>query len=127
MSGWAALYLIALGLIGVSSAFGLASRGGSFWTAAPDVFSTAGLVLLVGAYFEPGVSARLGRWAFPLLLAVVLWEFHSMRRDRHVVREDLGRLPPEVRPAMRAIAFVLLALYYGPALTLALLAIGRQR
>jgi hypothetical protein len=50
-----------------------------------------------------------------------------MRRDRRVVREDLGRLPPEVRPAMRAIAFVLLALYYGPALTLALLAIGRQR
>ena len=126
MSGWAALYLIALGLIGVSSAFGHVNRGGTFWAAAPDIFSTAGLVLLVGAYFEPTVGARLGRWAFPLLVAVVLWELHSMRRDQYVFTEELARLRPEARSIIRWFALALVALYYGPALTLAMLAVMRH-
>jgi hypothetical protein len=51
---------------------------------------------------------------------------HSMRRDRYVLTEELDRLRPEARSIIRLFALALVALYYGPALTLAMLAAMRH-
>ncbi len=108
-------YVAVISVWGAYAAFGDLKEGG-LSVASAQLASTAAFVLLVFAYFDEAVVARLGIWAVGAFVSAVAIEAWSAVRDvRSGSLDDLDDLDMDPRLA-RAIFFGVMFAVFGPAL-----------
>jgi hypothetical protein len=119
VSPFALLYLVVLAVVGISSGVMHLRRGGSILSAAADIASTGGLIVLVAAGLWMPAAEAVGKWGLPVFVSVAGWERHSTQRDFPLVLSELAQQSEEVQRAGRGCAVSLLVAYYAPAAFLA--------
>jgi hypothetical protein len=107
MPFWAILYMALVAVVGVAAAVYDAHSGESRSYVACDALATAGLLLMVLAYWHGPTAGWLGRGALPLVLVVLGWEVYATAKERPTA--------PSASEKQQWLWVVLMALFYAPA------------